>query len=83
MSEPIKLRAAVGSYLGAVHFYRCPDGTINAVLVDMPSHVIERDDTICKRFFRAADWCMHGASDLMQQGLRFDEEHRALKEIEP
>lgn len=77
MVSVVPLQAAQGSYLFSASYYRMPDGSIRAALDDMPVHVIEGEDTIATRFFRAAAWSVEGALDLMRQGCRFDEETRA------
>ena len=74
---PLLVRSDFGSYLGAVHFFRRVDGSIHANLVDMPAHVIDGKATLCDRFFMVAHWCLEGVTDLMRQGLRFDEDTRA------
>jgi hypothetical protein len=82
MTDPIPIGTApgIGSYLGQINFFRRPDGSIHANLIDMPPHVIESEATICDRFFLASKWCLDGTLDLMRQGLRFDEETRQSKE---
>ena len=80
MADAVPLLAGQGSYLCTVSFYRRADGEITATLDVMPTHVIDGEETITARFFKAASWCFTGALDLMRQGLRFDEETRAALE---
>lgn len=73
----VPLQSAEGSLLCTVSYYRMADGSIRASLDDMPGHVIEAESTITQRFWNAAQWTLPGMLDLMRQGLRFDDEHRA------
>lgn len=73
----VALNSAQGSFLCGLSLFRLPDGSIRAILDDMPAHVIEAEATITRRFFKAAEWSVEGALDLMRQGLRFDEETRS------
>lgn len=76
------IRPSEGSYLANVSFYRMPDGDVRAVLEDMASHQIEQLPSITERFFKVSGWAIKGAMDLLRQGLRFDEETRALNDDE-
>lgn len=80
MSEVTPISSANGSFLCTLSLFRMPDGSIRTVVDDMPNHVIEAEPTITARFFRVADWSFQGALDLMRQGVRFCEEHRAENE---
>jgi hypothetical protein len=62
-----------------VDYYRLPNGSINAVLHDMPKSVIESEATISARFTKAAIWTVEGALSLMRQAVRFDDESRAAQ----
>lgn len=82
MADPTPIRAGEGSYLCRVDLYRAPTGEIRAALVDMPDHVIEARETVTKRFFMLAEWCLTASLDFMRQGIRFDEETRAANDQE-
>ena len=77
MAEIVTIGAGRGSYLATIEFYRLPSGEISAVLRDMAHDQIEQEPSVSARFTKLASWCLHGVLDLMRQGLRFDEEHRA------
>ena len=76
MGEVKQIGAARGSHLMTVDFYRLPNGEIEAVLTDMPVHVIEAEATIAARFIRASEWLLGGMLSFMRQAVRFDEETR-------
>ena len=76
----VQLGETIGTIICSVNFFRRPDGSIHANLIHMPEYVIENKASICDRFFLAAQCCVDGTLDLMRQGLRFDEETRAMKE---
>lgn len=82
MGDVLKMSPPEGSYLATITVFRMPDGSTRAVLEDMASDQIEVVPTITERFFKVASWCMSAAPDLMRQGLRFDEETRALNDDE-
>jgi hypothetical protein len=73
MGEVVSLAAAEGSLLVTVSMWRMPDGSVRAVIDDMPTHVIEVEPTISARFVKAAVWTCEGACDLLRQGSRFDQ----------
>lgn len=73
MSDLFHLQQPLGSYLGRVDFYRRPDGTVAARIIDMPDHVIEAEETIAARFGKAANWLREGSVDLLRQGVQFEE----------
>lgn len=76
----VSLGSGNGSHLMTIAYYRLADGSINAVLEEMPVHVIERHPTISMRFAMAAQWSVEGALSLMRQCVRFDDETRAANE---
>ncbi len=82
MAEPTSIQPGEGSYLCRVDLYRTPAGKIRATLVHMPDHVIEARETVARRFFTLAEWCLNASIDFMRQGVGFDEETRAANDTE-
>lgn len=75
MSENvIPMRAATGSELATITLFRMPDGSIRAQLCDMPTHVIESEETISARFTSAAGWLIEASADFLRQACHFDPE---------
>lgn len=79
----VNLNAGVGSFLASVSLFRMPDGSIRAVLDDMPVHVIEGEPTISRRFELAGFWLLKGACDLLRQSNQFDPSTRAEAPDQP
>lgn len=68
-----------GSFIASVELYRSADGRIEAVLADMPGHIIEGEQMISARFFELAERMIEGALSFMRQGCAFDLETRESK----